>query len=70
MMDHVLCHEEELHHTIIEGAIEGQIPPGRPRNVYISRLKKYAGTDTYVGSLKIMENGNRIAPNFILGIWD
>ncbi|XP_050431417.1 uncharacterized protein LOC126839986 [Adelges cooleyi] len=57
MMGHVLRHDEELHHTIIEGAIEGRKPPGRPRNSYISQLKNDAGIDTYL--LKIVINGER-----------
>ncbi|VVC45083.1 Hypothetical protein CINCED_3A005338 [Cinara cedri] len=49
MMGHVLRHNEELHHIIIEGAIEGRKPPGRPRNSYISQLKNDVGFDTYAG---------------------
>lgn len=38
----VLCHDEELHHTIIECEIQGRKRSGgRPRNSYVSHLKKY-----------------------------
>jgi len=43
MVGHVLRHDEKLHHTIIEGAIEERKPPGRPINSYLSQLKKDAG---------------------------
>lgn len=43
----ILFHEE-LHHTIIEGAIERHKPSGRSRNLYISQLKKDAGINAYV----------------------
>lgn len=42
MVKHVLRHDEELHYIIIKGTIEGLKPPGRPRNLYISLLKKDA----------------------------
>jgi len=48
-MGHVLRRGKELHHTIIEGAIEGRKPPGRPSYSYISQLKNDAGIDTYAG---------------------
>jgi len=49
-MGHVLRHDEELHHLIIiEDAIEGRKPPGRPRNSCISQLKNDAGIDIYNG---------------------
>lgn len=54
MMGHVLRHGEELHHTIVEGAVEGRRLPGRPRNLYISQLKKNAGINIYAG-LKRLE---------------
>jgi len=41
MIDHVLRHGEELHHIIIEGII-GRKTAGRPRNSYISQIKKDA----------------------------
>jgi len=56
MMGHVLRHDEELHHTIVEGAVEGRRPPGRPRNSYISQLKKDAGINTYAGLKRLAED--------------
>ncbi|VVC24210.1 Hypothetical protein CINCED_3A015828, partial [Cinara cedri] len=55
-MGHVLRHDEELHHTIIEGTIEGRKPPGRPRNSYISQLKNDVGFDTYAGLKGLAED--------------
>jgi len=43
---HVLRHGEELHQMTIEGIIiEGRTTAGRPRNSYISQLKKGAGVN-------------------------
>lgn len=48
MIGHVLRHDEELHHTIIESAIQGRKPSGRPRNSYKSQLKKDGVIHTFV----------------------
>lgn len=55
---HVLRLGQELHHIIIEGAVEGRKPPGIPRNSYIhvSRLKKDAGFNTCVGLKRLSED--------------
>lgn len=52
MIGHVLCHDEELHYTIIED----QKPSGRPRNSYISQLKKDAGINTHVRLKRLAED--------------
>jgi hypothetical protein len=59
MIGHVLSYNEEFHHTIIEGAIEGQRPPGKPRNSYISQLKNDAGIDTYAGLERLAEDRDK-----------
>ena len=48
MMGHVLRHDEELHHIIVEGAVEGR----RPRNSYILQLKKDRGINKYICYIK------------------
>jgi len=48
MIGHVLRHGEELQHIIIEGITDRRKTAGRPRNLYISQLKKYAGVNIYV----------------------
>jgi len=58
-MGHVIRHDEELHHTIVEGTIEGRKPPGRPRNSYISQLKNDAGIDTYAGLKRLAEDRDK-----------
>lgn len=59
MMGHFLRHGEELHHTIIEGAIEGRKLSGRPRNSYISQLKNDAGINIYAGLKKLAEDRDK-----------
>jgi len=49
MRGHVLSYGEKLHHTIIIGAVEGQTPLERPKNSYISQLKKDAEINTHAG---------------------
>lgn len=55
-MGHILHHNEVLHHTIIKGAIEGRKPPGKPRNSYISELKKDVRIDIYVGLKRLADD--------------
>lgn len=43
MIGHTLRHPKKLHSTISEGTIEGNRPPGRPRNKFIGQIKKDAG---------------------------
>lgn len=54
-MGHVLRNGEELNRTIVESAVEGRRPPGRPRNSYISQLKEDAGINTYAGLSRLAE---------------
>lgn len=49
-------HDEESHHAIIEGTIEGRKPLGRPRNAYISQLKKIPRDNTYAGLKRLVED--------------
>lgn len=36
MTGHVLPHGEELHDTLVKGAVKGRRPPGKPRNSFIT----------------------------------
>lgn len=56
MVGHVLRRYEELHHSIIEHAIEGRKTSERPKNSYISQLKKDAGIVTYAGLKRLAED--------------
>lgn len=47
MAGNVFRRDEKLHYSLIEDATERRKLPGRPKNSYISQLKKDAEIDTY-----------------------
>lgn len=56
-MVHILRQNEKLHHIIIQGETDGRKPSGRPRNIYISQLKKKgAGVAIYTVLNRLAED--------------
>jgi len=53
---HVLRYGEELHHIIIERSTKGRKTAGRPRNSYVSKLKKDAWVNIYVELKRLAEH--------------
>lgn len=51
-----------MHYIKRKGAIEGQKLPGRPRNLYISQLKKDVRIYTYAGlkTLRLQKKENEV----------
>jgi len=59
IIGHTLRHEEELHHRILEGQIEGKRGRGCPRTTLIKTIIGDAGLRTYE-ELKIMASNREV----------
>jgi hypothetical protein len=56
MMGHILRHENELTHRIIEGKIEGKKDRGCPRTSFVKQMISEAGLTSYKKLKKLVEN--------------